>query len=87
MPEGGNISIESDLRDDRLFIFFKDEGEGISGEVPEKIWEPFFTTKEGGTGLGLGIVKNIIESHGGSVRIDNRSKRGAKVTVELRSEK
>jgi len=87
MPDGGNIRIETDLRDDSILIFFKDEGEGISGEVPEKIWEPFFTTKERGTGLGLGIVKNIVESHGGSVQIDNRSGSGAMLTLELRSGK
>ncbi|MBW2485782.1 MAG: HAMP domain-containing histidine kinase, partial [Deltaproteobacteria bacterium] len=43
----------------------------------------FFTTKEQGTGLGLGIVKNIIESHGGSIQIVNRPVSGARVTVEL----
>jgi signal transduction histidine kinase len=48
-----------------------------------KIWDPFFTTKEQGTGLGLGIVKNIIESHGGSIQIVNRPVSGARVTVEL----
>jgi signal transduction histidine kinase len=49
----------------------------------EKIWDPFFTTKEMGTGLGLGVVKNIIESHGGSIQILNRAEGGARVTVEL----
>jgi signal transduction histidine kinase len=64
-------------------VHFDDEGQGIDGEVLEKIWDPFFTTKEMGTGLGLGIVKNIIESHGGSIQIVNREQRGARVTVEL----
>ncbi|UCD91507.1 MAG: two-component sensor histidine kinase, partial [Desulfobacterales bacterium] len=48
-----------------------------------KIWDPFFSTKEKGTGLGLGIVKNIIESHGGTVQIANRTDCGVRVTIEL----
>jgi nitrogen fixation/metabolism regulation signal transduction histidine kinase len=49
----------------------------------EKIWDPFFTTKEKGTGLGLGIVRNIIESHDGMIRIDNRSEKGARVSIKF----
>ena len=52
-------------------------------EILEKIWDPFFTTKEMGTGLGLGMVKNIIESHGGNIQIANRTQGGTRVTVEL----
>jgi two-component system sensor histidine kinase HydH len=48
-----------------------------------KIWDPFFTTKEMGTGLGLGVVKNLIESHNGSIQVLNRSQGGARVSVEL----
>ncbi|MGD9137988.1 MAG: ATP-binding protein [Desulfobacterales bacterium] len=47
------------------------------------MWDPFFTTKEMGTGLGLGMVKNIIESHNGSIQIDNRTEGGARVSVKL----
>jgi signal transduction histidine kinase len=64
-------------------IAFQDEGDGIPEDLLEKIWDPFFTTKEKGTGLGLGIVKNIIESHGGTIKIENRSNGGAQVTVGL----
>jgi signal transduction histidine kinase len=64
-------------------VHFDDEGQGIPSENLDKIWDPFFTTKEQGTGLGLGIVKNIIESHGGSIQIVNRPIRGTRVTVEL----
>jgi two-component system sensor histidine kinase HydH len=64
-------------------INFDDEGQGIGAEILEKIWDPFFTTKEMGTGLGLGMVKNIIESHGGNIQIDSRTRGGTRVTVEL----
>jgi signal transduction histidine kinase len=64
-------------------VHFDDEGQGIPSENLAKIWDPFFTTKEQGTGLGLGIVKNIVESHGGSIQIVNRPVRGTRVTIEL----
>jgi signal transduction histidine kinase len=62
---------------------FEDEGEGIPEDIMEKIWDPFFTTKAKGTGLGLGIVKNIIESHKGSIRISNKPDAGTSVKVIL----
>ena len=83
MPDGGRILVEVSANDHRITIHFDDEGQGIPPENMNKIWDPFFTTKEQGTGLGLGIVKNIVESHGGSIQIANRPVRGARVTVEL----
>jgi signal transduction histidine kinase len=83
MPEGGRILVEVSSNDHQVTIHFEDEGQGIPPGNINKIWDPFFTTKEQGTGLGLGIVKNIIESHGGSIQIVNRPVSGARVTVEL----
>ena len=71
MPGGGTINVEISADENIVTINFDDEGRGIDDAVMEKIWDPFFTTKEMGTGLGLGIVKNIIESHGGSIQILN----------------
>jgi len=83
MPSGGSIAIDIFGDDKTVTVHFDDEGEGIPEELVEKIWDPFFTTKKKGTGLGLGIVKNIIESHGGSILIANRPEKGTRVTVEL----
>ncbi len=83
MPEGGKIHVAIQSTDNTVKIFFEDEGEGIPQDLMEKIWDPFFTTKAKGTGLGLGIVKNIIESHSGSVQISARPGAGARVKVEL----
>ena len=83
MPDGGRIHVEVSSNDHRVTVHFDDDGQGIPPENMNKIWDPFFTTKEQGTGLGLGIVKNIIESHGGSIQIVNRPVIGARVTVEL----
>jgi len=83
MPQRGKINVQICSSDNAVEIFFEDQGEGIAEDIMEKIWDPFFTTKAKGTGLGLGIVKNIIESHGGSVQISNRSVSGARVTVRI----
>jgi signal transduction histidine kinase len=83
MPNGGRILVEVSSSDHLVTVHIDDEGQGIPPENMGKIWDPFFTTKETGTGLGLGIVKNIVESHGGSIQIVNRPVRGARVTIEL----
>jgi len=83
MPQGGKIDVQICSNDNAVEIIFEDQGEGIAEDILEKIWDPFFTTKSKGTGLGLGIVKNIIESHGGSVQINNKSQSGARVTVKI----
>lgn len=83
MPDGGKIQVGIDSSDDVVTISFDDEGESIPEDILDKIWNPFFTTKEKGTGLGLGIVKNIIEAHGGNIQISNRPVRGVRVTIEL----
>ncbi len=64
-------------------IAIVDSGPGISEAIIEKIWDPFFTTKDMGTGLGLGIVKNIIEAHNGSIFIETRPAGGTRVAITL----
>ena len=71
MPVGGIIHLKVVYIDDFIEIVFQDTGSGISDNAITNIWDPFFTTKEEGTGLGLGIVKNIIESHNGTIEIKN----------------
>jgi signal transduction histidine kinase len=83
MPDGGDIDITVKGGDNNLWIAFEDQGPGIKTEAMEKMWDPFFTTKDKGTGLGLGIVKNIIEAHNGNIRIDNRPEGGTRVSVRL----
>jgi two-component system sensor histidine kinase HydH len=83
MPEGGEIAVWAKKANECLWIAVEDNGMGISDGAMEKIWDPFFTTKDKGTGLGLGIVKNIIEAHQGQVRIDNRPEGGARVSIRL----
>jgi signal transduction histidine kinase len=76
MPEGGDIRIQIDTYSSdqgtqgRLQIC--DSGIGMSTEVQERLFTPFFTTKEDGTGLGLVISKKIIDAHGGSIQVDSQ---------------
>jgi len=83
MPGGGIISVGIRYHDHIVSVSFDDNGKGVPEALLNKICDPFFTTKEKGTGLGLGIVKNIIEAHGGRIQIYNRSKGGTRILVEL----
>ncbi len=76
MPQGGKITIETYLdthlnREKMATVKVSDTGGGIMPEVLANIFNPFFTTKDSGTGLGLSISQKIIESHGGSIRVEN----------------
>ncbi|MCU0614442.1 MAG: ATP-binding protein [Desulfobacterales bacterium] len=83
MPDGGKISVNIFSVNGSVAVQIEDDGNGIENEIMEKIWDPFFTTKEKGTGLGLGIVKNLVEAHGGNLNIENLPERGARVTILL----
>ena len=83
MPNGGTIYIKITSTKNAVTIFIEDEGEGIPDDLSEKIWDPFFTTKEKGTGLGLVIVKNIIKAHQGSIELENRTTGGVRVKINL----
>ena len=83
MPESGDIYIELSAHKHTLTILFTDEGSGIPDETLNRIWEPFFTSKDKGSGLGLPIVKKIIEGHGGIIEVDNGPEKGVQLTVTL----
>lgn len=63
--------------------YVRDTGPGIPGEILEHLWEPFRTTKEEGTGLGLSICKEIVEAHGGEIRVDSDAGQGTRFTIIL----
>ncbi len=66
-----------------LVIAVQDNGPGIPQEQQERIFQPFFTTKTRGSGLGLAISKRIIETHGGTIRVDPAVQHGARVEIIL----
>jgi len=69
MPRGGVLEVIAARRDGQAEIAIRDSGAGILPDVREKIFQPFFTTKAMGTGLGLAVVRRIVEGHGGSVEL------------------
>ena len=68
-------------------VIIKNTGSGISEELRERIFEPFFSTKSGGTGLGLTIARRLIESHGGRIAIESDGASWTSFVVELPSHK
>jgi two-component system sensor histidine kinase PilS (NtrC family) len=88
MPEGGTLSVTACPNGDNgetraVRVEIGDTGAGIDPAHIEKIWEPFYTTKERGSGLGLAIVRRIVESHGGDVEVQSEAARGTRFRVRL----
>src|SRR5262249_46224518 len=76
---GGNVWIEAQCRADyAIEVSIRDDGPGIPVEKQEKIFEPYYTAKEKGTGLGLASVKHNVELYGGSVRVESELGKGAR---------
>jgi signal transduction histidine kinase len=85
MPQGGDLRIQTLCEENQVLLVVEDTGIGMSDEVLEKIFTPFFTTKEvgEGTGLGLPVVHGIITSHGGSVRVKSKVSQGTRFEIRL----
>ena len=80
---GGSITVRSDLSDEHVSIIFTDTGEGISASEMSDVFQPYFTTKKSGTGLGLLIIRRIIREHGGDIKISSEESKGTSVTISL----
>ncbi|MFZ4768194.1 MAG: two-component system sensor histidine kinase NtrB, partial [Roseimicrobium sp.] len=72
MPEGGTLHITSAANDDEICVTFADTGKGISTQHMSNMFQPFFTTRKTGTGLGLLITRRIIREHGGEIELESR---------------
>jgi PAS domain S-box-containing protein len=83
MPQAGLLRIRTDANDEWVSITFADTGGGISAENMSKIFEPYFTTKAGGTGLGLLIVRRIVREHGGEIDLSSDAGQGLTFTIRL----
>lgn len=84
MPLGGNLSITGERMDGSISLRFSDTGMGMTEEVRDRIFEPFYTTKGmQGTGLGLAISYGIIERHGGHINVRSEVEKGTNFEIDL----
>jgi PAS domain S-box-containing protein len=83
MPQGGELKITAHKNDEEELISFQDTGVGISREALPKLFEPLFTTKAQGQGLGLAVCKRVMEAHGGTITVDSRVGKGSTFTAML----
>jgi signal transduction histidine kinase len=80
---GQRVEIRLESKDDEVMIFVSDQGTGIQPQHLESIFNPFFTTKPQGVGLGLPIVAKIIDEHGGRIQVFSEAGKGARFEVTL----
>ncbi|HEX8059577.1 MAG TPA: ATP-binding protein, partial [Cyclobacteriaceae bacterium] len=83
-PEKGVLKISTEMRDGFLMISIADNGKGIPSEEIEKLFDPFYTGKQGGMGLGLTSTKNILDSHTASVEVTSVPKQGTTFAINFK---
>jgi signal transduction histidine kinase len=84
MPKGGQLIVATDIVDNAFVeISVADTGPGIAADDAEQFFQPFFTTKPEGVGLGLTMSRKIVEKHGGNLRLSNRLDGGTKASIRL----
>jgi signal transduction histidine kinase len=83
MHRHGMLRIRTDLADTHVIVRFEDSGGGMSAENLSRVFEPYFTTKPSGSGLGLLIVRRIVREHGGELSIETSQGKGLTLTIRL----
>ncbi len=86
MEEGGTLTIEARENGNKVVINISDQGPGMSQETQKRIFQPFFTTKSQGTGLGMAIVKKLLEQLGGEIQVESAPGQGTTFTITIPKE-
>jgi len=83
MPEGGDLTVSGRQGGGRVYVSITDTGSGILEQDMNKIFEPLFTTRARGIGLGLSVSRNLIEANGGSLEVESKEGKGSVFTIAL----
>ena len=83
MPHGGTLTLRTRSEDNKVMIDVADTGSGLTTEECERIFTPYYTSKQHGTGLGLAIVQSVVSDHGGRICVESPPGRGTTFVIEL----
>jgi two-component system, NtrC family, sensor histidine kinase HydH len=83
MPDGGTMTVQSHAEPDTFALDVIDTGPGMTPEIQERVFDVFFSTKPGGTGVGLPIVRQIVELHGGTVTCESAAGHGSRFSIRI----
>jgi len=83
MPDGGDLMLQTRLEGDFAVLDITDTGVGMTPDVAAKVFDAFYSTKPGGSGLGLPTTRKIVEAHGGSIALQSEPGQGSRFTVRL----
>ena len=83
MPEGGILAVDFKVKDNYLSITVKDTGCGIPAENIKELYDPFYTSKMSGAGIGLAKAYMIVEEHQGFIHVDSEEGKGTSFTIKL----
>ena len=85
MPQGGALSIRTSRYDGKVAVEVSDTGEGLTPEECDRLFTPYYTTKQHGTGLGLAIVQSVVSDHKGTITVHSEPGKGTTFRIELKA--